>query len=104
MAPGWELVGPITLTPETPGDELLHRLPVLRGIVIVVVPHAPVSGPLGIVPAPGSASNASPRLDAQVLDGALTIADVNGDGIDDVLATSANGVQVLAGIGLASCR
>jgi len=100
---GADLVGPITLTPEKPGDELLFRSKLWRNVVFVAVPHPTKSGPLGVYPVPGLCVEASQAF-AQP-DVALVIADTDGDGKADVIGTSPNGVaQVLKGIGLSACR
>lgn len=98
-----ELVGPITLTPDVPGDELLFRNRVWRHVVFVVVPHPAKSGVLGVYQTPGLCIESAQAFSEP--DVALTIADVDGDGRDDVIGTSPNGVaQVLTGMGLTACR
>lgn len=98
-----DLVGPITLTPEKPGDELLFRNKVWRHVVFVAVLHPTKSGPLGVYPVPGLCVEAAQAFASA--DVAVTIADVDGDGKQDVIGTSATGMaQVLKGIGLSACR
>lgn len=100
---GWALVGPITLTPETPGDELLFQGKLWRNLVVVAVLHPTKSGPMGVNPVPGVCVESA--LGFASPDVALTIADIDGDGKQDVIGTSPNGVaQVLKGIGLSACR
>lgn len=102
---GWALVGRITLTPDTPGDELLFRFGPWGNVVLVAVPHATKSGPLGVWPGPGVCLEAFQAFDDVAMhEGRITIADVNHDGIDDIIGTSGETVQVLYGIGLSACR
>lgn len=100
---GADLVGPITLTPERPGDELLFRSKLWRNVVFVAVPHPTKSGPLGVYPVPGLCVESAQAF--ALADVAIAVADVDGDGTQDVIGTSPNGVaQVLKGIGLSACR
>lgn len=102
---GWTLVGPITLTPDTPGDELLYRFGPWGNVVIVAVPHPTKSGPFGLWPGPGVCLEAFQHFDDTAMhDGRITIADVNRDGIDDIIGTAGAVTQVLFGIGLSACR
>mgnify|MGYP000853220935 CR=1 FL=1 len=97
------LVGPITLTPDAPGDELLFRAAApWDHVVFVAVLHPAKSGPLGAFPVAGLCVEASVAL---ALDAPqITIADVDGDRIDDVIATRGGRAEVVRGIGLAACR
>lgn len=98
-----DIVGAITLTPGVPGDELLFRNKVWRHVVFVAVLHPSKSGPLGAFPQPGLCLEPAQAFTA--VDVALTIADVDADGVDDVVGTSPTGsVQVLKGIRLTVCR
>jgi hypothetical protein len=99
---GYELVGPITLTPETPGDELLFRNKYWRHVVVVAVPHATKSGVGGLIPAPGLCIE--PAQAFAFFDPQITIADVNGDGLHDVIGIADGKVQPLMGSRLTQCR
>lgn len=99
---GYELVGPITLTPETPGDELLFRNRIWRHVVVVAVPHASKSGVGGLVNAPGLCIE--PAQAFAFFEPDIAIADVNGDRIDDVIGVKDGQAQVLIGSPLTACR
>lgn len=99
---GYELVGPITLTPNTPGDELLFRNKLWRHVVVVAVPHPSKSGVGGLVNAPGLCIE--PAQAFAFFEPDLTVADINGDRIGDVVGVKDGQAQVLIGSPLTACR
>lgn len=91
-----EIVGPIRLTPDTPGDEILFRTNYLNRKLIVGVVHANRSGYLGVIESPGLCLE--PGGVFALPDLMLTIMDITGDGRDDVIGTRSDGqAQVLVG-------
>lgn len=99
-----DLVGPITLTPDTPGDELLFRgRGFLAATVFVARVHPTKSGPAGVYPVPGLCFEGVQAFQWMTPE-RLVITDVNGDRIDDVVGISGARVEVLMGIGLSACR
>lgn len=77
------LVGSITLTPGTPADELLWFNGAFGPFVIVMVPNAPRSGFSGTIATPGICIEPSVLL--PFVPDSITIADVNGDGLSDII-------------------
>lgn len=101
---GYDLVGRATLTPDTPGDELVFRSKLWRHVVLVGVTHASKSGPNGQYPTPGLCLEPAQAFDVALVDGALVIADINGDRIDDLVVSHGGRAQALMGSGLTTCR
>ena len=101
---GYDLVGRVTLTPDTPGDELVFRNKLWKHVVLVGVAHAEKSGPNGQYPTPGLCLEPAQAFDVALVDGALVIADINGDRMDDLVLSVGGRAQALMGTGLTSCR
>lgn len=77
------LVGSLTLTPDTPGDELLWFNGAFGPFVIVMAPNAPRSGFNGNTPTPGIC--VEPSIPLPFAPDSITITDVNGDGLSDLV-------------------
>jgi hypothetical protein len=101
---GYDLIGKATLTPDTPGDELVFRNKLWRHVVLVGVAHGSKSGPHGQYPTPGLCLESAQTFDVAMADGTLVIADINGDRIDDLVLSAAGKAQALMGVGLSACR
>lgn len=101
---GYDLVGRATLTPDAPGDELVFRNKLWKHVVLVGVTHATKSGPNGQYQTPGLCLEPAQAFDVALVDGALVIADINGDRIDDLVLSTNGKAQALMGSGLSTCR
>lgn len=99
---GADLVGPITAAPDLAGDELLFRSRLWPAAVFVARLHPTRSGPLGLYPVPGLCLESAQAF--LFVPERVTIADLNGDGLDDLVGTAGTQVQVLIGSGLQACR
>jgi hypothetical protein len=101
---GYDLAGKATLTPDTPGDELVFRNKLWKHVVLIGVAHASKSGPNGQYPTAGLCLEPAQAFDVALVDGALVIADINGDRIDDLVLSAGAKAQALMGVGLSACR
>jgi hypothetical protein len=97
-------IGKITATPGVPGDEVLYYNGAFGPVLMILVPNAPRSGFRGIAAVPGPCIDGTFQL--SFVPDRLVIADVNGDGYDDVLSTQAWTLltEVVLGRGLSVCR
>lgn len=97
-------VGRIVLTPTTPGpDEVLWQQTLVPSVLYITKVHPTKSGILGIVPAAGLCIDQAVAF--TIVPDSIAIADVNGDGKDDVIGKVNGSVaQVLYGTGLVYCN
>jgi len=101
---GYDLVGRATLTPDTPGDELVFRHKLWRHVVLIGVAHATKSGPNGQYPTPGLCLEPAQAFSEALVEGTLVIADINGDRMDDLVMSLGGKAQALMAAGLSTCR
>lgn len=104
---GYDVVGKITAAPDTAGDEILFRSKLWRHVLMVGRLHPSKSGTHGISNTPGLCLESVFALDLSMFDADIRAMDLNGDGLDDLVATSGGAVQLVMSpgpIALSACR
>lgn len=104
---GYEVVGKITAAVDTPGDEILFRSILWRHVFMVGRLHPSKSGTQGIHDTPGLCLESVFALDLSMFDAAVRLLDLNGDGLDDLIATANGTAQMVMSPGplaLSACR